>query len=114
MAVLLLLLIWAGPSSFEALFRSGLVALQQNQLAAAQAQLEAAAKLKPDSPQVWLALAQTYHKLDKAGAAEAAIGKAASLAGNDPTARKGRSRGYSETCEDGKAADGSSRGARLT
>jgi Flp pilus assembly protein TadD len=114
MAVLLLLLLWAGPSSFEALFRSGLVALQQNQLAAAQAQLEAAAKLKPDSPQVWLALGQTYHKLDKAGAAESAIGKAASLAGNDPTALKGLALFYSETGDYGKAAEFSARLARLT
>jgi tetratricopeptide (TPR) repeat protein len=114
MLPLFLLLLWAGQSSFETLFRSGLAALQQNQLATAQAQLEAAAKLKPDSPEVWLALAHTYHKLDKAGAAESAIGKAASLAGNDPAALKGLALYHSEAGNYEQAAEFSARFARLT
>jgi Flp pilus assembly protein TadD len=113
MLPLFLLLLWAGQSSFETLFRSGLAALQENQLATAQAQLEAASKLKPDNPHVWLALAHTYHKLDKAAAAESAIGKAASLAGNDPTALKGLAFFYSETGNYAQAAEFSARLARL-
>ena len=104
MLPLCLLLLWAGQTSFETLFRSGLAALQDNQVATAQAQLEAASKLKPDNPHVWLALAHTYHKLDKAAAAEAAIGKAASLAGNDPTVLKGLALFYSETGQYEQAA----------
>jgi Flp pilus assembly protein TadD len=110
---LCLLLLWAGQTSFETLFRSGLAALQDNQVATAQAQLEAASKLKPDNPHVWLALAHTYHKLDKAAAAESAIGKAASLAGNDPTVLKGLALFYSETGQYEQAAEFSERLARL-
>ncbi len=108
-----LLLLWAGQPSFETLFRSGLAALQQNQLAAAQAQLESAAKLKPDSPQVWLALAHTYHKLDQAAAAESAVGKAVSLASNDPAALQGLALYYSETGSFERAADFAAQVARL-
>src|ERR1022692_4938389 len=114
MLPLILVLWWAGQSSFDTLFRSGLAALQENQLATARAQLEAASKLKPDNPHVWLALGHTYHKLHKAGAAESAIGKAASLAGNDPTALKGLAFFYSETGNYEKAAEFSARLARLT
>ena len=114
MLPLCLLLLWAGQSSFETLFRSGLAALQDNQLATAQTQLEAASKLKPDNPHVWLALAHTYYKLDQAGAAESAIGKAASLAGNDATALKGLAFFYSETGHYEQAAEFSARLARLT
>ena len=113
MLPLCLLLLWAGQTSFETLFRSGLAALQDNQVATAQAQLEAASKLKPDNPHVWLALAHTYHKLDKAAAAESAIGKAASLAGNDPTVLKGLALFYSETGQYEQAAEFSERLARL-
>src|ERR1022692_2334881 len=113
MLPLILVLWWAGQSSFDTLFRSGLAALQENQLATARAQLEAASKLKPDNPHVWLALGHTYHKLHKAGAAESAIGKAASLAGNDPTALKGLAFFYSETGNYEKAAEFSARLARL-
>ena len=44
------LLLWADPASFEALLRSGLTALNQNQFSTAQTQLEAASKLKPNDP----------------------------------------------------------------
>lgn len=113
MLPLFLLLMWAGQPSFETLLRSGLVELQENHLAAARAQLEAASKLKPDNPQVWLALGHTYHKLDKPEAAESAIGKAAALAGNDPVALKGLALFYSETGDYRKAAEFSARLARL-
>ena len=59
------------------------------------------------------ALAHTYHKLDKAAAADSAIGKAASLAGNDPTALQGLARFYSEAGNYAQAAEFAARFARL-
>jgi hypothetical protein len=45
--LVLLLLLFADPASFDAVFRAGLTAPSQNQLAAARGQLETASKLKP-------------------------------------------------------------------
>jgi tetratricopeptide (TPR) repeat protein len=110
----LLLLLWADPASFEALFRSGLTALNQNQFSTAQTQLEAASKLKPNDPQVWLALAQTYRKLKREPAAEAAIGKAEALAGNNALALHALAYLHSEAGNFGKAASFEARYAELT
>jgi len=114
MLALFFLLFLSGQPAFENLLRSGLAALQENHLASAQSDLEAAAKLKPDNPEVWLALAHTYHRLNRKAATESAIAKAASLAGNDPTALKGLALFYSETGNLAQAAEFSARLARLT
>ena len=79
--VWLLLALFAGQ--FESAFRAGVVALNQNDLPAAQAQLEAASRLQPDNPQVWLALAQTYWKLRRPDTAKAAAERAESLGSDD-------------------------------
>ena len=110
----LFLLLWADPASFEALFRSGLTALNQNQFSAAQTQLEAASKVKPNDPQVWLALAQTYRKLKREPAAEAAVGKAETLAGNNAVALHALAYLHSEAGNFGKAASFEARYAELT
>jgi superkiller protein 3 len=110
----LLLLLWADPASFEVLLRSGLTALNQNQFSTAQTQLEAASKLKPDDPQVWLALAQTYRKLKREPAADAAVGKAEALAGNNALALHGLAYLHSEAGNFGKAASFEARYAELT
>ncbi|MBV8820746.1 MAG: hypothetical protein JO022_20460, partial [Acidobacteriaceae bacterium] len=67
-------LFWAGATgpAFDAAYRAGLQALQENRLPEAQSQLEAASKMQPRSPQVWLALAQTYFKEKKKPLADAA------------------------------------------
>jgi tetratricopeptide (TPR) repeat protein len=108
------LLLWADPASFEALLRSGLTALNQNQFSTAQTQLEAASKLKPNDPQVWLALAQTYRKLKREPAAEAAVGTAEALAGNNAVALHGLAYLHSEAGNFGKAASFEERYAELT
>ena len=100
----LLLLLFADATSFETTFRAGLTALSQNQLATAQAQLEAAAKLKPGDARVWLALAQTYRKLKQDASSQAAIAKAESLAGNDPATFHGLAFLYTESGNFEKAA----------
>src|ERR1700722_17452381 len=110
----LLLLFWADPASFEALFRSGWTALNQNQCSTAQTQLEAASKLKPNDPQVWLALAQTYRKLKREPAAEAAIGKVGALAGNNAVTLHPLAYLHSEAGNFGKAASFEARYAELT
>ena len=46
--------------TFEDSFRAGLVALQNNDLKAAETNLETAQKLQPSNGRVWIALAQTY------------------------------------------------------
>ncbi len=66
--------------------------------------MEAASKLKPNDPQVWLALAQTYRKLKREPAAEAAIGKAEALAGNNALSLHALAYLHSEAGNFGKAA----------
>jgi len=103
-AVWLLLLLAQAPS-FEAALRAGLEALQHNDLAAARVSLESAAKMRPDQPQVWLALAQTYWKLHDAKLAGSAAAKAEQLAPGDPIVLKALSLFYSESGNYEKAAE---------
>ena len=111
--LVLLFLLWADPTSFEAVFRAGLNALEHNQLSAAQTQLETASRLRPGSPTVWLALAQTYRRLQKNEPFQAAVAKAESLAGNDPVALHGLAFVYSEAGNYAKAASFEARYAGL-
>ena len=74
--VLALFLLLAASATFEESFRAGLLALQRNDLNAAETNLEAAAKLAPDNGRVWVALAQTYWKLKQSVKADAAAAKA--------------------------------------
>lgn len=69
--------------SFQELFRSGLVALQRNDLAAAEQNLERAATLEPGNARVWVALAQTYRKRAETVKADEAAQKAGALGAND-------------------------------
>jgi len=109
----LLLLLFADTGSFEAAFRAGLTALSQNQLADARTQLETASKLKPNDPHVWLALAQTYGKLQEGASSAAAVARAESLAGNDPATLHGLAFLYSEKGNYEKAASFEARYAGL-
>jgi tetratricopeptide (TPR) repeat protein len=113
MLALLLFLFWADPASFESLLKSGLTALNQNQLSTARAQLEAAARLQPENPEVWLALAQTYHKLNQESTADTAIHNAEAHAGNNPVALHGLAFFYSETGRYEKAASYEARYAEV-
>jgi tetratricopeptide (TPR) repeat protein len=100
-----LLLLLAQSPSFEGALRTGLEALQHNDLAAARVSLEAAAKMQPDQPQVWLALAQTYWKLHDSKLAGSAAEKAENLAPGDPIVLKALSLFYSESGNYEKAAE---------
>ncbi len=70
-ALLLLL-----AADFDEAFRAGLLALQRNDLPAAQTSLETAAKLAPANGWVQIALAQTYRKLNNFTQADAAAARA--------------------------------------
>ena len=78
----LLLVLFAGQ--FETTFHAGLVALNENKLTLAETQLETASQLQPGDARVWLALAQTYRRLQKAPAAQTAAEKAEALASDGP------------------------------
>src|SRR5437868_15155556 len=102
--LLLLLLLFYSPADFDATFRDGLLALQQNDLTQAQSQLESAAKMRPDHPRVWVALAQTYWKLHHAEAAESAAFKAEQLGGDDTAVLQGLAVFYAEKGDYERAA----------
>src|SRR5450432_201844 len=89
---------------FETAFRAGLVALNDNNLSVAQAQLEAASQLEPKDARVWLAVAQAYRKLHQLPAAQTAAGKAEVLA-TDPVLIHGLALYYSEAANYNKAAE---------
>jgi tetratricopeptide (TPR) repeat protein len=79
----------ADPAAYEAAFRAGMRAIQNNDLPAARENFEQASQLQPKDPRVWLALAQTYLKLNDPQQADQAAAKAASLAPEDPTTLHG-------------------------
>jgi tetratricopeptide (TPR) repeat protein len=112
MWALLFVLLAEGPS-FDAVFRAGLAALNEHKLAEAQLQLEAAAKIQPANPQVWMALAQTYWRAQQPKAAESAATRAESLDPHNPLVLHGLAYFYSETQDFARAAELESRYAKL-
>lgn len=103
-AVFAAVLLAAAPATFESAYRAGLEALGKNNLPAAQAQFEAAAKLQPRNAQVWLALAQTYFKLEKPKLASDAAVRAETLGPADPVVLHGLAFYYTEAREPLRAA----------
>ena len=105
MAVLWLLLLFVQSPSYDAALRTGLEALQRNDIEAARSSLEAAAKMQPDQAQAWLGLAHTYWKLHDSKLAELAAEKAEHLAPGDPIVLRALSLFYSESGDYDKAAE---------
>jgi tetratricopeptide (TPR) repeat protein len=105
MFALCLFLLLAQSPTFEAALRAGLEALQHNDVTGARVSLESAAKMQPDQPQVWLALAQTYWKLHESKLAGSAAEKAERLAPGNPVVLKALSLFYSESGNYEKAAE---------
>jgi Flp pilus assembly protein TadD len=102
-AVALLLL--AGTSqSFDSVYRAGLIALGQNNLAEAETNLETAAKLSPSNGRVWAALAETWTKLGKTNDADGAAQKAESFGADDPLVTHALALYYSQSSRPLKAA----------
>ena len=88
---------------FVVKLRDGLTALNANRLPAAQANLEAAAKLRPSSAEAWAGLAQTYLKAGSSKSAAAAE-RAGVLGKKNPTVCHVLAVYYSETGDVHKAA----------
>jgi tetratricopeptide (TPR) repeat protein len=99
---LLCLLLFSG---FDSLLNDGLQALNAKRFPVARTNLEAAAKLKPDSPRVWLALAQTYSKLGDKSLSADAVRKAEELAVGTPEILHGLALFYAEGGDVAKAAE---------
>lgn len=91
--------------SFEAEFRRGLLALNDNDLAQARQSLENASRLKPDNALVWVALAQTYLHSKAMKPANEAAERAAALAPVNPAVEHALAVFYSETGDFKQAAD---------
>jgi Flp pilus assembly protein TadD len=111
--VFALFLLLAAPATFEEVFRDGLLALQRNDLTAAETNLEAAAKLSPANGRVWIALSQTYWKLKQNAKADAAAAKAETLAPRDALVLKSLAIYYGESGHALKSADAQTRYAAL-
>jgi Flp pilus assembly protein TadD len=103
-AMLPALLLLLAASSFDESYRTGLTALQRGDLASARSNLEAACKLAPRDGRVWVALSQTYWRLEKNTEADDAASKAAAFAPEDPAVLQGLAIYYSETHQALKAA----------
>ena len=110
---LVLLLFLAASATFEESFRAGLLALQRNDLSAAQTNLEAAAKLAPDNGRVWIGLAQTYWKLKANVQADAAAAKAEALSPRDPLVQSTLAIYYGEAGRALKSAEAQARYSAL-
>ncbi len=89
---------------FEPVYHEGLAALNDNRLAVAESRLQSAAKLQPRNARVWLALAQTYSKLNRRQAAQTAARNAETFA-KEPFIFHGLAIYYSAAEDFGKAAE---------
>jgi Flp pilus assembly protein TadD len=94
----------AQPASFDDQFRRGLVALQNNDLTVAKQSLEQAARLQPENPKVWAALAQAYLRSKQTDPANAAAKRAEALAADDPVVQHALAIFFSETGDFARAA----------
>lgn len=112
-----LVLLFAAPQAaaptFDQVYREGLIALQGNQLEAAEEKLAAAAKLQPGNGRVWVALARTYWKRHEAGKAEDAAEQAARFGSGDGVVLQNLATYYAEAGDRLKAADAQARYAAL-
>ena len=111
--ILALLLLFAASPTFEESFRAGLLALQRNDLPAAEENLTRAARLEPKNARVWVALARTWWKLKQQAKAESAAGKAEKLGGSDAVVYSSLAVFYTDTGQTIKAADAQLRFAEL-
>ncbi len=101
---LLLVLCFAGSGAFDDALRAGLEALNKSDFTVAREKLESAARLRPESGLVWVALAETYHKQHRDPDAEAAVEKAEKIGATDATVWRGLAAYYSRNANYGKAA----------
>jgi len=111
---LALFLLLAASATFDESFRAGLLALQRNDLKAAETHLGDAAKLEPNNARVWLALARVWWKLDRTADANQAADKAARFGPSDPVVLSGLAVLYADAGQTLRAADAQARYFELT
>ena len=111
--LLALLLLFAAPPNFSQQFRAGLTALSENNLVLARQKLEAASRLQPRNPEVWVALAQTYRRMKSNQLAEASAIKAEQFLGQNAVAMHALAIYYSQSDNFDKAANFESRYATI-
>lgn len=107
------LFLFAAAATFEDSFRAGLIALQRNDLKTAQTELIAASKLAPGNGRVWIALAQTYRKLNEFSLANDAALKAEALGAKDTLVLTSLVIFYNEAGQTLRAAEVQARYTRL-
>ncbi len=103
------LVLFFAAADFNAQLRAGLDALNKNDLAHARQNLEAASRLQPRNPEVWIALAQTYRGLKSPTLAEAAAVKAETFATKSPATIHALAVYYAQAANFDKAASLESR-----
>ena len=96
-------------ADFSQQFRAGLTALNDNKLVVARQKLEAASRLQPKNPEVWVALAQTYRRMKSNQLADAAAAKAEQYVAQSPVAMHALAIYYSQVDNFEKAANLESR-----
>ncbi len=89
----------------EIRYRLGLVLLRQRKFPLAEAELEASARLKPDSPMAWLGLAQTRLQLGRREQALDAAARAGAHAAGEPPVWRALAMLYAQAEEFSKAAE---------
>jgi tetratricopeptide (TPR) repeat protein len=102
---LVLFLLFAATPTFEESFRAGLLALQRNDLPAAEENLATAAKLQPGNARVWIALARTWSKQNQPAKADDAAVKAETLGAKDPIVLSSLATFYADSGRKLKAAE---------
>ena len=107
-------LLFVNSAAVESALRAGLTALNNNDLATAQKQLESATRLDPRKAAAWIGLAQTYLKQHKQDAADRAASRAGSLHPEDPKIQHALAMFYSETGNFTKAGECEARYAQKT
>ena len=112
--MILALFLLLAAAGFEESFRAGLLALQRNDLPAAEENLAAAARLEPNNARVWVALARTYQKLNQVDKANAAASKAGTLGAADPLVLSSLAIFYEDSRQLVNAADAQAKYAALT
>lgn len=111
--MLLPFVLLAASATFEDSFRSGLIALQRNDLKTAQTELVAAARLAPGNGRVWIALAQTYRKLNEFRLANEAAAKAEALGSKDALVLSSLVLYFNEAGDTFRAAEAQAKYAQL-
>jgi tetratricopeptide (TPR) repeat protein len=111
--VALLFLLLAATPTFEETFRAGLLSLQRNDLRAAEENLGAAAKLAPENPRVWVALARTFWKLNEGEKAADAAVKAQKFGATDALVLSSLAIFYADSGQTLKAAEAQAQFASL-